>query len=203
MLLGGHMAHWYFARFYFMVGEIRVLLEGLADRAGKIPMVFSCSSSKLQGEEFLLDSHGWEGSGAAVAYQDTELCRSWEQFLTVLAGTHLPSCSGGGTGTATQCSSHWVTMPIPLPWHPVQIALPKAPKHLKPQRSQKSQCGLGSFRKIYKVKYCHLNNNSFTLLQLFFYQYFDAFICSHYKWLIPVPNTNQSNHWWYSDHRQV
>lgn len=41
-----------------MVGEIRVFLEELAGRADKIPTVFSCASSKLQGEEFLLDCHG-------------------------------------------------------------------------------------------------------------------------------------------------
>lgn len=59
----------------------------------------------------------------------------------------------GGDRDCHQCSSHWVTMPIPLPWHPLWTAPPKAPKHLKPQRSQKSQCGLGSFRKRYKIKY--------------------------------------------------
>lgn len=83
--------------------------------------------------------------------------------------------------------SHWVTMSIPLPWNPIWIALPKAPKPLKAGKSQKHQCGLGSFRKRYKGKYCHLNNDSFTLLQLFFYQYFDVFTYSHYKSLIPVP----------------
>lgn len=175
-----------------MVGEIRAFLEELAGRAEKIPKVFSFSSSKLQGEESLLGSPGWEGSGAAVACQDTELCRSWGQFLKeVLADTHLPSCTHlphTGTGTVTQWKgTGWPCPPIPLPWHPVGIALPKAPKPLKPGRSQKSQCGLGSFMKRYKGKYCHLNNDSFTLLQLFFYQYFDVFTYSHYKWLIPVP----------------
>lgn len=82
---------------------------------------------------------------------------------------------------------HWVTMSIPLPWHHLQIALPKAPKPPEPGRSQKSQCGLGNFRKRYKGKYCHLSNDSFTLLQLFFYQYLDVFPYSHYKLLIPVP----------------
>lgn len=73
-----------------------------------------------------------------------------------------------------------VLVPFPLPWHPLGTALPKAPKHLKPGRSQKSQCGLGSCWKRYKGKYCHLNNDSFPLLQLFFYQYFDVFTYSHY-----------------------
>lgn len=84
MLLGVHMAQWYFARFYFMVGEIRVFLAELAGRADTTPKVFSCSSSQLQGEGSLLGSHGREGSGAAVACQDPESCRSWGQFPTAV-----------------------------------------------------------------------------------------------------------------------
>lgn len=105
MLLGVHMAQWYFARFYFMVGEFRVFLEELAGRADRIPTVFSFSSSKLQGGKSLLGCHGWEGSGAAVARQDTELGRSWGQFLTEeLAELTCPPAQAG-TGTATPCPS--------------------------------------------------------------------------------------------------